>query len=535
MSLRNLQKWPIFSLLERKFVANIRIAIVYGNLGNEALIVTKDKMVYAVGNNTNGCLGTGDTDNIQSPKKIKALCDKDIKTFAYGKGPHVLALTMDGQVYSWGHNSYYELGNGSTVLGLTPILVEANLKDKFIVAIACGGHHSLALTDEGMVYAWGRNNCGQVDGSIDGNQRIAKRVNYTLADKKIVSISCGHSSSIAVTNKGEVYGWGCNTAGELGIGNCINQTVPCKITQLSGIVITKVVCGYSHALALSNNGVLYTWGANSHGQLGLNVKMTTNYPVKLDMPKMEKVLDIATSHYSHISVATTAGNHIFVWGQCLGLSIATPILFPECCLHDALASFAWPRVMHQPFVLRDEGEETSITDCLKGAFDDLTTSDLIIRVRGKAIHVHKAVLKIRCKHFRTMFQEYSAEEKQSVIEHCQFSYDVYRAFLKYLYTDEVDLQPESAQELLDLANVYSENRLKKCCVEMMKKGITVENAISLYSTAIAYNVKELEEYCFEFALKHMSAVIETRNFAELDESTRKHFITEAARMGTFKR
>lgn len=71
---------------------------ILGNLGNEALIVTKDKMVYALGNNIAGCLGTGDAHSTLYPKKIEALCNKEIKTFAYGSGPHVLALTEKGEV-----------------------------------------------------------------------------------------------------------------------------------------------------------------------------------------------------------------------------------------------------------------------------------------------------------------------------------------------------------------------------------------------------------------------------------------------------
>lgn len=81
-----------------------------GSLGNEALIVMKDKTVYALGNNISGCLGTGDMHSTLYPKKIDILCDKGIKTFAYGSGPHVLALTEMGEVYLKYH-VYYGEGN----------------------------------------------------------------------------------------------------------------------------------------------------------------------------------------------------------------------------------------------------------------------------------------------------------------------------------------------------------------------------------------------------------------------------------------
>ena len=71
-----------------------------GTLGNEALIVTKDKMVYGLGKNVNGCLGIGNKNATLKPQKVEALCGKDIKTFACGIGPHVLALTKEGEVRS---------------------------------------------------------------------------------------------------------------------------------------------------------------------------------------------------------------------------------------------------------------------------------------------------------------------------------------------------------------------------------------------------------------------------------------------------
>lgn len=72
---------------------------------------------------------------------------------AYGSGPHVLAYTESGELYSWGHNGYCQLGNGSTNQGLTPYLVTTHLHNKRVTGIAAGSHHSLALTEEGEVGA----------------------------------------------------------------------------------------------------------------------------------------------------------------------------------------------------------------------------------------------------------------------------------------------------------------------------------------------------------------------------------------------
>ena len=87
--------------------------------------------------------------------------------------------------------------------------------------------------------------------------------------------------------------------------------------------------------------------------------------------------------------------------------------------------------------------------------------------------------------------------------------------MNYLYSDEVNLLPEDTIGLLDLADSYCENKLKKRCEELIMQGITIENAAMLYATAIKYLAHDLEEFCFKFCLSHMTAVTQTdafRNF-----------------------
>ncbi|XP_011298019.1 RCC1 and BTB domain-containing protein 1-like [Fopius arisanus] len=528
----DLKNWPILSLLEKDFVKELSSVLIFG-LGNEALMVTKDDAVYALGNNASGCLGTGDGHSTLYPVKIEALFQKGIKSFAFGIGPHVLALTAKGEVYSWGHNGYCELGNGSSNQGSTPTKVASNFEEKAIISVACGSHHSLALTEDGEVYGWGQNTCGQVGSGISTNQNTPRKINSVLAGKKIVQIACGQTSSMALTSNGEVYAWGNNSVGQLGIGTYINQLSPNKVAGLTGVVIDKVICGYGHAMALSDEGDLYVWGGNGYGQLGLGSKSNACQPVKLSMAEMGRVSDIAAVHSNHISAALAEGGKVFMWGQCRGQSVTTPTATPLLYLHDVLACYSTPPVMHEPLVLYAQ-DETSILDCLRQAFDDPASSDLTIQVQGKPIHVHKAVLKIRCQYFRSMFQEHWTENNQSIIEHDEFSHDVYKSFLRYLYTDEVDLPSENALELLYLANAYFETQLKRKCVQMIKRGITVNNVAFLYKTAIEYNAQELEDFCFKFALNHMTAVTQTAHFGKLDEATLKTFIAKAAHAGAFK-
>ena len=89
------------------------------------------------------------------------------------------------------------------------------------------------------IYSWGQNNCGQISTGIGSNQSVPRKVNSILSNKIVAAIACGQTSSIAVTDSGEVYGWGYNGVGQLGIGNYINQATPAKVINLNGVVIGK--------------------------------------------------------------------------------------------------------------------------------------------------------------------------------------------------------------------------------------------------------------------------------------------------------
>ncbi|XP_018318327.1 RCC1 and BTB domain-containing protein 1, partial [Mycetomoellerius zeteki] len=156
-------------------------------------------------------------------------------------------------VYSWGCNKYGQVGNGSYDQVVTPTLINMpTLKDdvdrKRVVDIACGSYHSVALTESGEVYAWGVNDYRIQEKSSDitmdqATLNTPKQVTTIFNRKKIVYISCGTTFTMAVTENGEVYSWGENNVGQLGIGNYENQTMPMEISSLKGTVIVKVACG----------------------------------------------------------------------------------------------------------------------------------------------------------------------------------------------------------------------------------------------------------------------------------------------------
>eukprot|EP00112_Aurelia_sp_Birch-Aquarium-sp1_P023191 Seg681.3 transcript_id=Seg681.3/GoldUCD/mRNA.D3Y31 product="RCC1 and BTB domain-containing protein 1" protein_id=Seg681.3/GoldUCD/D3Y31 len=528
----SLKSWPILSFLPHELAKNVVQAFVFGGAGNEALVTVRSGDIYALGFNGNGCLGVGDGSSTMEPRKVDILCQKVLVNVAYGSGPHVLAVTDLGELYSWGHGGYGQLGHNEPDKSV-PVQVKINLGERKIEQVACGSYHSVAQTTNGEVFGWGSNNCGQLGTGSTSNQSVPKKINGLLNGKRVTSVSCGQSFTVALTDEGELFSWGYNGNGQLGIGNTTNQQTPCKVPIGGSKIITKMLCGMAHVLALSDVGELYGWGANSYGQIGVGSTLNTSIPTLIHTVE-ERWSDIAAHHYNHISAAVTVTGKVFMWGQCHGLTLLAPRQVAVASLDEVFACFGMPQIMFRPVKLDCDSGPT-IKDSLVSAFNDKENADLTFLVEGQAIHVHKAILKIRCDYFRSMLQTHWEENQKSEIEISEFSYTVFKSFLKYLYTDEVDLPPGDAIGLLDLANLYCEEKLKKKCEKLIKQSISVENAAMLLDASIKYNAKDLEEFCFNFITGHMTAVTQTETFKDLDGDTVKSFIIKAGQAGAFKR
>nr|XP_003699339.1 PREDICTED: RCC1 and BTB domain-containing protein 1-like isoform X1 [Megachile rotundata] len=522
MSSFELNYWPIFNVVDTEFISKIRMAIVYGNLGHKALMVTNDEMVYAIGTNVN--YEADDISNMLGPTKIEVLCGKNIKTLAVGRD-HLLALTKQGKVYSWGCNDHGQLGNGCYLSSTEPALVKIIKNNEHIVYIACGSDYSIALTKIGEVYSWG---------NIGYSENVPRQVQIDGFDSKVTSVACAKRFIIMITENGEVYSWGDNSSDQLRTRYYSNQSKPCKVTALVGIVIKKVVCGSSHVLALSSTGDLYVWGKNDWGQLGTDGRGNSAQPMKLISAKMRTVLDIAASYSNDISIAITGEKNVFIWGNCLGQCIKKPTYIRLKCVNEAFAYYAPSCSTYEPLIFDDYEVVPTLLDCFRNAFNDQTTSDLVIKVQGNPIYVHKAILKIRCPYLKAKFEEWD-KNNESVIEVQEFSNNIYVAFLQYLYTNEINLSVMDIAELYNLANTYSDDKLKDLCMFTVKKDISVKNAIFLYNKAIEYKAKEIEEYCASFISNYITLIMHTQDFIDLNDSAFKTLLVKAIQTGALKK
>merc|ERR1712196_419071 len=151
----------------------------------------------------------------------------------------MLALQDDGGMWAWGFGEDGRLGLGTTKSHPKPVMLPpiVNLASK-VVQIHCGGSHSIALTDAGQLYTWGRGKEGQLGLGDMKNRRRPTHVKYFEASgKPVVHVSGGNINSGALTNNGRIFTWGCTRHGE-------RVTIP-KISR--GMMTAEghaVYCGY---------------------------------------------------------------------------------------------------------------------------------------------------------------------------------------------------------------------------------------------------------------------------------------------------
>ncbi|PHT56986.1 hypothetical protein CQW23_05472 [Capsicum baccatum] len=287
---------------------------------------------------------------------------------------HTAAVASDGSLFTWGANEFGQLGDGTESARKHPTKVK-QLQSEFVVSVSCGAHctaaiaeprendgtmsarrlwvwgqnqvirqvscgavHVVALSEEGLLQAWGYNEYGQLGRGVTSEGLQGPRVINGYAKfldeapelVKITQVSCGEYHTAAISEKGEVYTWGLGSMGQL--GHCSLQSgdkelLPRRVVSLDGIFIKEVACGGVHSCAVTAKGALYAWGGGQAGQLGVgplngffscklneSEMMLRNIPV-LVVP--DGVQLVACGH-SHTLISANDGR-IHGWGyNCYG-------------------------------------------------------------------------------------------------------------------------------------------------------------------------------------------------------------------------
>ena len=198
--------------------------------------------------------------------------------------PHALGA---GSVFSWGRGEFGALGHGDTKDRALPRMVDA-LRGRRLLDLSCGTGHTLAVLDDGDVYAWGWNaklQCGVPTPDGGGDSVSRPTLVGGLLGCGVHGVACGAAHSVAVTRRGRCLSWGLGGSGQLGLGEGSGggwcSGVPREVAGLNAEVVQGVACGYGHTVVLTRGGALFAWGWNRDGQLGVNDTENRHAPVRL--------------------------------------------------------------------------------------------------------------------------------------------------------------------------------------------------------------------------------------------------------------
>lgn len=258
-------------------LAGIKISMVAAG-DSHVICMSEDRRSFVWGQNDFGQLGLGDTTDHATPQFNPLLStviqrhnpENLIREIACGDAFSIL-LSTSGQVWAWGKGEHGCLGQGEddNHNRAVPYQVRGELDHQIVVQIACGTQHTLCLTDTGQIYAFGSNTNGQL--GVTGNRSTTCAMEPTYVsffDQRFVKmISAGFANSAALV-EASVYMWGAGEKGQLGNGELTSKFLPSEVLTPKRGRPVAISCGASHSALIDDSGAVFTWGANRFGQLG---------------------------------------------------------------------------------------------------------------------------------------------------------------------------------------------------------------------------------------------------------------------------
>ncbi|KAL4431712.1 hypothetical protein ABPG74_017341 [Tetrahymena malaccensis] len=296
---------------------------------NHSACISANGELFVCGSALHGKLGLEDLTMANINKFQMISIFKGMKVLQVACGDyHTLALTDNDQVYSWGGTLHKKVGQRSG----KPAPIQ-QLNKKGVIQVDCGDYHSVAITQNGDVYTWGGGgqdyNKGQLGLGHVKDIENPEKLKF-FEGKKIVKVSCGQFHTVALTSENELYAWGAGEFGELGTSKFKHEYTPVRVkvnfnqynilyenilfeNSIQNPQIIDMKCGGHHTLLLTNNGYIYSSGYGRQGQLGLrNSENQCEFQLVWTLTK-KKIIKIAAG-WNH-SLALSDQNDIFACGH----------------------------------------------------------------------------------------------------------------------------------------------------------------------------------------------------------------------------
>ena len=241
--------------------------------GAFSLVVGEDNRVYSFGNNCSGQLGLGhELDPGYLPPRLKYLPPrlKYLPPKLKQRTPMMITFRLDGE-------------------RISPIIKE----------ISAGEKHVLILTENGVVYSFGNNDWGQLGIKNRISQYSPVLIDTLIIPGKIKSVKAGHTFSLVLTENGFVYSFGSNNNGELGIGqNIPSKLKPVLIRNINNVI--QICVGQYNSMILDNNGLVYLFGRRDRRELDSSIEFNRNIPLYIPtlIPNLKDIINIFSGYLS---------------------------------------------------------------------------------------------------------------------------------------------------------------------------------------------------------------------------------------------
>ena len=301
---------------------NTENCVEISSFSSHNLCIDNEGHVYSWGKGEHGRLGNGQNKSCDIPQLLEPLRSYKVKHVAVGLS-HSLILTDDGNVWSFGCGEHGRLGHGDSAEFRSPKLIEGLIKTNIhINHISCGAYHSCAITSNGKLWTWGKNDQGQCGlGSVANKDvMIPTLVNLDIDDDKYLASYCdsGWEHTLLITTDGKILSWGIGYEGHrpvLGHGTEKAEYAPKVIEALRNIKIVDVSCGWDHSMCVSEDGKLYTWGDATHGKLGHGMGSHQNVPKQVDFFNDKNIKIISCKGGSNHSAVITSLGELYMFGN----------------------------------------------------------------------------------------------------------------------------------------------------------------------------------------------------------------------------
>lgn len=252
------------------------IATLAQGLGSHVVGLQANGNVWAWGRNANGQVGNGATSAVAAPAQVFTQASSVAIGYA-----HTVAARSDGTLWTWGSDQYLQLGYGTAGTNTAAPTQVPGLAG--VSAVAAGGNHTLALLKDGTVWTFGYNSFGQL--GYPTALAYSGTPTQVPGLPTMVAIAGGEEISLALAADGTVWAWGFNDSGETGTGSTASPAPPAPVVGLSSVV--AISAGRDFNLAIKSDGTVWGWGANSSEQLGNTTTFTLTTPAPVaPLPKM---------------------------------------------------------------------------------------------------------------------------------------------------------------------------------------------------------------------------------------------------------